>query len=442
MFLFSRSFLRELLCSLRWSNEFRSFNVAVLLVLFTTIGPSGQAVEKFKDSNAKSRSAVQAIIDGTLTTGSVPWMAALVYDGTNSERTVAERQFCGGTLIRANWVLTAGHCVIRRETDEFQVVLGSADLDDPEALMLNVVEIVVHPFFGEGAPGNDIALLRLSENVALTPIKLHGETNSILLSELPATVFGWGRTVEFPDDDICEIEKGTLIDGNDYRCEAIQILPSSNVQVSLLQAPEAIISDYQCEQIYSQLVGGPPFSFPPLGNSNSGSQNICTYDPDETSDTCNGDSGGPLTVKIDGEDRQVGIVNRGTTGLCDSSTNMTVFAKVAYYLDFIDEVIGRDMALGFNNYCPPMPEMEISYENQDDGVVLVTVSWNAEAGVVGYVLRYLDPASDNTLGKVNIDPDTHELSAPLPPGFSALVSIQARGINCDSPLSSVQEIRS
>ena len=48
------------------------------------------------------------IVGGTnANAGDAPWQVAL---STRSGSDIFQSQFCGGTLINANWVLTAAHC--------------------------------------------------------------------------------------------------------------------------------------------------------------------------------------------------------------------------------------------------------------------------------------------------------------------------------------------
>lgn len=54
--------------------------------------------------NCGSKPASSRIVGGTTAQkGSWPWQAMLASPGGS--------QFCGGSLIRDNWVLTASHCV-------------------------------------------------------------------------------------------------------------------------------------------------------------------------------------------------------------------------------------------------------------------------------------------------------------------------------------------
>lgn len=91
--------------------------------------------------------------------------------------------FCTGTLIAEDVVLTAGHCVDLPESitppgTEFFMTFAE-DVDDdgdvPEESLVPVGEMEIHPDFAvaRGTPGAaDVALLRLEEQVPITPALL------------------------------------------------------------------------------------------------------------------------------------------------------------------------------------------------------------------------------------------------------------------------------
>ena len=64
-----------------------------------------------------------------------PWHAALYHRSTNNEQPPSYE--CGGTLISEDWILTAGHCVIKNdepiEPNEISVLLGRFNLTANES---------------------------------------------------------------------------------------------------------------------------------------------------------------------------------------------------------------------------------------------------------------------------------------------------------------------
>src|SRR5436190_1530707 len=77
---------------------------------------------------------VQIVGGGPADPGEWPWQVALVWDGSSN---FYQDQFCAGSLISAQWVVTAAHC-ITDESDgslylpgELDVVAGILDLATP-----------------------------------------------------------------------------------------------------------------------------------------------------------------------------------------------------------------------------------------------------------------------------------------------------------------------
>jgi trypsin len=190
---------------------------------------------------------------------------------------ISGSHFCGGTLIAANKILTAAHCVrdmSASDQSRLRVVLGSQSLNNRNgAEVFRVTKIQIHPEF-------DAALLDLNgkSTMPVAPI------NSSKAAPAPgATTFvaGWGVTQE---------------DGN----------LSRNLKFAQLR----IVSNRDCAKVY--------------GNSiDEGT--ICAYA--DGADACQGDSGGPLFT-FDGQKLTVvGIVSFGEG--CARPNIPGVYARVS-----------------------------------------------------------------------------------------------------------------
>ena len=224
--------------------------------------------------------------------GAWPWIAALLYANDSN---VYSAQFCSGVLIDKSWVLTAAHCVQGMSAQGIQVAVGAWDLTAFTGSRTPVKSIRIHPQFSSTSLYNDIALLELSVPSSIQPITLFsGEsvdnTPPSLLGKL-VTVLGWG------------VADSTT---SWYYPEILR-------QVSL-----PVVADSTCNDIYINPV------LP--------SQFCAGYW--EGKDACEGDSGGPAVVQVDGHWVHAGIVSAGVS--CQEYFGWYgKYTRTSAYLSFI-----------------------------------------------------------------------------------------------------------
>lgn len=221
-----------------------------------------------------------------------PYQVALLFNG---------RQGCGGTLINANWVLTAAHCLDRVSTSTVTVQVGAHSMSRRDGTNLRVSQIIVHENWlgAQGIrSGWDIALLRLASPApaSIKPAKLASAAIEAQIAGVGkmVTVSGWGltRNQGSPSDVLREVN-----------------LP--------------VLSNASCS---SELQFGLPASV------------ICGGGPNGTS-ACNGDSGGPFAASLNGEFYSIGTVSWG-----NSCRGATAFTRTSSYLNWLKQKTGLNFA--------------------------------------------------------------------------------------------------
>ncbi|MGH8031140.1 MAG: S1 family serine peptidase [Luteimonas sp.] len=102
-------------------------------------------------------------------------------------------QFCGGTLYKANYVVTAGHCSDFTTAGQVQVLTGTRNLDGT-GVRRNVRRIVIHQNFDPVTLNNDVAVWELTTSATDIPLPTLATSDGAVGSNLLAT--GWGALSE------------------------------------------------------------------------------------------------------------------------------------------------------------------------------------------------------------------------------------------------------
>jgi secreted trypsin-like serine protease len=228
---------------------------------------------------AAGASPAAAIVGGEAAPpGRWPWMVALLDTRGHDPY---QGQFCGGTVIAADRVLTAGHCVIRAHARNLAVLVGRTRLTDHDGRIVHVRAISVFPGYVSGREsGLDAAILTLSEPAGVAPLALAAPGDEGRWpAGTPAWIMGWGQ-----------IDAQRSPGGTFYYADRLREL----------QLP--IVTDDACENAYGGGTSDLPYRT---------AWTVCAGTGDGKAGGCFGDSGGPLVVGAAGNWLQVGIISGG-----------------------------------------------------------------------------------------------------------------------------------
>jgi len=203
--------------------------------------------------------------------------------------------FCGGSILNAEWIICAAHCVAGENfanPQDLQIVAGEHDMsvEDGNEQRIPVDMIVMHEDYDSSTISNDISLLHLA-----TPIMFNDFASPIALpaqmqeSTGDSVISGWGTLSSGATPDVLNVVTVPII--TDEECRG--------------QYGEADIFDHM---ICAGLTG--------VGGI----------------DSCQGDSGGPMIC--DNGSYLCGIVSWGQG--CGLPNRAGVYTEVSHFVHWIE----------------------------------------------------------------------------------------------------------
>ncbi|CAG9770112.1 unnamed protein product [Ceutorhynchus assimilis] len=259
--------------------------LVIIATIFALASAEGKSSFTYPSETTNTNSLVRIVGGQQASPNQFPYQVALYIKYKMTEI------FCGGSLVSANYVLTAAHCA--EGAISIDIILGAYNVSDTsENTQQHQTSTTykVHPEWDSSALINDLALIKLS-----TPAKINSSVQIIALPKgndsyagSTGVITGWGKTTD-----------------------------AQNTVTDILRyATNNIYSNSECKSVDSDYSGI-------IKNTH-----LCLSGEGQTS-ICKGDSGGPL---VSGS-TQIGISSFSYKS-CEAS-KPSVFTRISEFKEWI-----------------------------------------------------------------------------------------------------------
>ncbi len=209
--------------------------------------------------------------------------------------------FCSGVLVAESLVLTAGHCIDRRPTAPYLVALNAVNEDALGAAdIIQARKVVVHPEY-LSMRIHDVACIVLAQSSRVAPVPIASAAD--MNSAFEVTLVGFGNC-DYKSTRGFGIQRKVSVD-------ITAIRRSANGQLDEAESELGFESDYEF------VAGG------------------------EGYDSCNGDSGGPAYVTLNGSKKVGGLTSRATKVATLPCGDGGIYTRPDATMEFIRDVAGR-----------------------------------------------------------------------------------------------------